>query len=93
LIALLDEAATRQKSLEFVYNSIACPIPGTIAQESTMNSADQTRFDGLYRRHLRALKLQGMSESTMDVYARAVRRVAHYYDCCPDQLTTEQLKV
>ena len=58
-----------------------------------MNSAEQTRFDGLYRRHLRALKLQGMSDSTIDVYARGVRRVAQYYDCCPDRLTTEQLEV
>ena len=58
-----------------------------------MNSAEQTRFDGLYRRHLRALKLRGMSDSTTTVYARAVRRVAQYYDCCPDRLTTEQLEV
>lgn len=58
-----------------------------------MNSAEQTRFDGLYRHHLRALKLQGMSDSTIDVYARGVRRVAQYYDCCPDRLTTEQLEV
>ena len=58
-----------------------------------MNSAEQTRFDGLYRRHLRALKLRGMSDSTIDVYARAVRRVAQYYDCCPDRLSTEQLEV
>ena len=34
-----------------------------------------------------------MSDKTIDVYARAVRRIAHYYDCCPDRLTTEQLKV
>ena len=26
-------------------------------------------------------------------YARAVRRVAQYYDCCPDELSTEQLEV
>ncbi len=34
-----------------------------------------------------------MSDSTTHVYARAVRRVANYYDCCPDRLTTEQLEV
>jgi len=56
-----------------------------------MKSSEQTRFDRLYKRHLRALKLQGMSDSTIDVYARAVRRVAQRYDCCPDRLTTEQL--
>jgi len=58
-----------------------------------MKPSEQTRFDSLYRHHLRALKLQGMSDSTIDVYARAVRRIGHYYDCCPDQLTTEQLEV
>jgi hypothetical protein len=41
-----------------------------------MKSAEKTRFDRLYQRRLPALKLQGMSDSTMDVYARAVRRLA-----------------
>ena len=58
-----------------------------------MNSTEKTRFDRLYRRHLRALKLQGLSDKTIDVYVRAVRRIAHYYDCGPDRLTTEQLQV
>lgn len=31
--------------------------------------------------------------STIDVYARAVRRLASYYDCVPDQLSVEQLEV
>ena len=34
-----------------------------------MNSAEKTRFESLYRRHLRALKLQGMSDNTIDVYS------------------------
>ncbi len=33
-----------------------------------------------------------MSDSTIDVYARGVRRITQYYDCCPDRLTTEQLE-
>jgi integrase len=33
-----------------------------------------------------------MSGSTIDVYARAVRRIAQHHDCCPDLLTTEQLE-
>ena len=57
-----------------------------------MQASEQTRFDQLYKRHLRALKLQGLSDSTIDVYARAVRRVAEHFDCCPDRLTTEQLE-
>ncbi len=57
-----------------------------------MKRAEQTRFNRLYKRHLKALKLQGHSDSTIDGYARAVRRVAQYHDCCPDKLTIEQLE-
>ncbi len=57
-----------------------------------MKPKQQKRFDTLYQRHLRALKLQGLSDKTIDVYARAVRRLSQAYDCCPDQLTTEQLE-
>lgn len=57
-----------------------------------MEPAEQVRFEALYQTHLRTLKLQGMSASTIDAYARAVRRLAAYYDCCPDQLAIEQLE-
>ena len=39
-----------------------------------MTATEQARFKELYTRHLRALKLRGMSENTIDSYARAVRR-------------------
>jgi len=58
-----------------------------------MTKFEQARFDKLYQRHLRALRLQGMSDSTIDVYARAVRRVAQHYDGCPDRLSVEQLEI
>ena len=58
-----------------------------------MEASEKARFDQLYQHHLRALKLRGMSDSTIDVYARAVRRVAQHYDCCPDRLTIEQLVI
>ena len=58
-----------------------------------MDSSEQSRFDDLYQRHLRILKLQGKSDKTIDVYARAVRRVGKHFDCCPDQLTPEQLEI
>ena len=56
-----------------------------------MNAFEQNRFDDLYHQHLRALKLQGLSDKTIDVYARAVRRVSTYFDACPDNLSTDQL--
>jgi integrase/recombinase XerD len=46
----------------------------------------------LYQRHLKLLKLQGKAEKTIDSYARAIRRVSNYFDCCPDELTPEQLQ-
>jgi len=58
-----------------------------------MEPSEQRRFDELYQRHLRLLKLQGKSDSTIDVYSRAVRRVAGHFDCCPDSLSPEQLEV
>jgi integrase/recombinase XerD len=56
-----------------------------------MIASEQKRFDDLYEQHLRALKLQGYSASTIDVYARAVRRVTEFFDCVPDQLSIDQL--
>jgi len=56
-----------------------------------MIPSEKKRFEALHDQHLRALKLHGYSASTIDVYARAVRRVAQHFDCVPDQLSTEQL--
>ena len=58
-----------------------------------MKPSEQKRFDALYEQHLRGLKLHGYSASTIDVYSRAVRRLATYYDCVPDQLSIEQLEI
>lgn len=57
-----------------------------------MNKAQQTKFESLYQQHVNALRRQGKADTTIDVYSRAVRRIAEYYDTCPDRLTLEQLK-
>lgn len=57
-----------------------------------MNSADQQRFDTLYRQNIAALKRQGLQEKTIDGYSRALRRITDYYNRPPDQLTTDDLK-
>ncbi|NCP04689.1 MAG: hypothetical protein GW861_15110 [Deltaproteobacteria bacterium] len=56
-----------------------------------MDPSEQSRFNDLFQRHLRLLKLQGKSDKTIDVYARAVRRVASQFQsdhnrslCAPD---------
>ncbi len=57
-----------------------------------MKKAERDRFNQLYQQHLRLLKLQGKSQSTIDAYSRAVRRISDVFDCCPDRLTIEQLE-
>jgi integrase/recombinase XerD len=57
-----------------------------------MNPFEQQRFDCLYQQHLTNLTLQGKRPATIDAYSRAVRRISAYFDCCPDKLTTADLK-
>ena len=57
-----------------------------------MEPSEQKRFDAFYEQHLRGLKLHGYVTSTIDVYSRAVRRLAIYCDYVPDQLSVEQLE-
>ena len=45
-----------------------------------------------YLRHVKLLELQGKAKKTVDSYSRAIRRVSDYFDCCPDELTPEQLQ-
>jgi integrase/recombinase XerD len=57
-----------------------------------MEQHEQERFDPLYAQHLQALKLQGKRSKTIDGYSRAVRRIAGYFNRCPDNLTVADLK-
>ena len=57
-----------------------------------MQSIEQIRYHELYQKHLTALKLNNLSATTIDVYARAVRRVTDLTDCCPDKLTKDQFR-
>ena len=57
-----------------------------------MNKSQQVKFESLYAKHVSALKRQGKADKTIDVYARAVRRLSQSLDCCPDKLTQEQLE-
>lgn len=48
-------------------------------------------FDKYYQKHLKCLKLNGLQPKTIDAYARAIRRIANYFDCRIDNLTADQL--
>lgn len=56
-----------------------------------MNKVQQKRYQSLYQQHLDALHRQGKSANTIDLYARAVRRITDYFDRCPDTLSREDL--
>jgi integrase len=70
------------------------PIPGTLNYGGFihMNPSQQKRFNLLYQSHVKALKRQGKAKATIDAYARAVRRIAEYFDRCPDKLSAANLK-
>ena len=57
-----------------------------------MNASEQSRFDRLYERHLRALRLQGKAPKTIEAYAFAIRRLAGFLDRCPDDVTPDEFQ-
>ncbi len=57
-----------------------------------MKASDQKRFDSQYQKHLLALKLNNYSDTTIDVYSRAVRRLVACTDCPPDRVTPDQCR-
>ena len=57
-----------------------------------MNTSQAQRYNYLYEQHLINLRLQGKRPSTIDAYARAIRRITAFFDKAPDTLTTADLK-
>lgn len=57
-----------------------------------MNHEEARRFECLFQTYLNALTLQGKQPKTIEAYALAVRQAAVFFDCCPDQLSVEQLQ-
>jgi hypothetical protein len=67
-------------------------FPSHPSGEFTMEHHEQQRLNQLYAQHLQALKLKGKRSKTIDGYARAVRRIAGYFNRCSDNLTTAEVK-
>jgi len=57
-----------------------------------MNTTEENRFRPQYEKMQQSLVLQGLRPKTVEAYSRAIRRLAEHFDCCPDELTTDQLK-
>jgi site-specific recombinase XerD len=57
-----------------------------------MNSSELDHFHSLYEEMIRAMKLHGLRIRTIESYCSSMRRVTHYFDRCPDELTPTELK-
>jgi integrase len=58
-----------------------------------MNKRETQKLNDYYSKYLETLKLQGYSDSTIEAYTHAIRRIAGYFDRCPDgRLTKDELK-
>jgi hypothetical protein len=51
-----------------------------------MKTSEKSHFNIFYARHLKLLKLRGLSDSTIAGYSRAIRRISTHYGSSPDQL-------
>lgn len=58
-----------------------------------MNTSQAQHYNFLYEQHLINLRLQGKRPSTIDAYARAVRRITAFFDKTPDTLNVQELKL
>jgi hypothetical protein len=57
-----------------------------------MNTNEHARFQALHQRYLTELTLRGKSPKTIDLYTRCLRQGSDYFETCPDQLSTDQLR-
>lgn len=83
LVSSLSDSAGITKSLKEKGSVQFQPL---MKKEYAMKPSELKRFTTLYESHLKLLKLQGKSNSTIDAYSRVVRRIRNPYDCCPDKL-------
>ena len=58
-----------------------------------MTKKEAAKFKRLYNKFVQTLELQGYAPVTVDCYSRGIRRVADYFDQCPDsRLNKDDLK-
>ncbi len=56
-----------------------------------INLSNDPKFNKLYQRHLKFLKLKGLQPKTIEAYSRAIRRIGTYFDFRIDNLTSDEL--
>lgn len=55
-----------------------------------MNKREQRKFDANYDKYIQLLTLKGYSVATISNYSRAIRRLAAFFDQCPDHRLTKE---
>ncbi len=50
-----------------------------------------SKFNHIYSKHFKLLKLKGLQQTTIDVYSRAIRRIGHHFDYELEHLSFDQL--
>jgi site-specific recombinase XerD len=55
------------------------------------NLPNNPQFSKYYLKHCKYLKIKGLQPKTIEAYSRAIRRIANYFDCQLENLTSDQL--
>jgi len=58
-----------------------------------MEHLKNQKFAQLHERFKREIKLQGKRPKTIDSYARSLRKLLNYFDCHPEKLSKDDLKL
>jgi hypothetical protein len=56
-----------------------------------MNSSELEHVHSLYEEMIRAMKLNSVRTRTIESYCSLMRRVTHYFDRCPDDVSPAAL--
>jgi integrase/recombinase XerD len=57
-----------------------------LTEAVAMDSSELERFEPLYEEMIQAMKLHGLRSKTIESYCCSIRRVAHFFNRCPDDL-------
>jgi hypothetical protein len=56
-----------------------------------MNPGEEIRFNHPFELYLQTIRTHGLGKRTFESCSRTLRRVAYYFQRCPDNLSTDEL--
>lgn len=81
-----------KKTLEEAHTLMRYFLSSSRWEAFRMNPSKQERFDRLSANAIQAMKLHGLRKQTIDSYCLTLRRVASFFERCPDNLTTDEFR-